>query len=48
MSKFSHPLMEDNINKQDRQAAIKFIASNPKTFTQGTMVEKFEKIGQNG
>jgi CDP-6-deoxy-D-xylo-4-hexulose-3-dehydrase len=35
--------MENNITKEDRFCAAKFLLSNPKTLTQGVMVRKFEE-----
>ena len=45
MSKFSHPLMENNINQSDVNTVIKFLKNNKKKiFTQSSEVNKFEKL----
>lgn len=45
MSKFSHPLMENNIIQSDVDSVIKFLNKNKKKiFTQSTEVKKFEKL----
>lgn len=43
MSKINHYLMENNITREDRFCAAKFLLNNPKTLTQGVMVRKFEE-----
>ena len=40
-NKFNHPLMEDNISKQDIAKVIKFLKKKP-ILTQNIEVEKFE------
>jgi CDP-6-deoxy-D-xylo-4-hexulose-3-dehydrase len=43
MSKINHYLMENNITKEDRFCAAKFLLNGPTTLTQGRMVKKFEE-----
>ena len=40
-NKFNHPLMENNISKDDINKVIKFLKTNP-ILTQNKQVEKFE------
>ena len=40
-NKFNHPLMENNISKDDINKVIKFLKKNP-ILTQNKQVEKFE------
>jgi dTDP-4-amino-4,6-dideoxygalactose transaminase len=48
MSKFNHPLMENNINTSDVNVVINFLKKNKKrVFTQSTQVTKFENSWSN-
>ena len=45
MNKFSHPLMDNNIDQSDVNEVIKFLKKNKKRiFTQSHQVNKFEKL----
>ena len=46
-NKFSHPLMSNNISKEDIKNLISFIKKTNR-FTNGPEVRKFEKNGLSG